>query len=229
MTCAAPNIRRRYRLVKASPVGNRSASAVVISRCRNRKARSSSRFRRSQPVTSSLHLLVLQERQAGTMLSSRVSPATGERQHAVALQRLVGLAAVRAATPRRFERGPLLTAEVVLDAIHPALASAGGPRLATSVGHHRPSVCNRRLPIRVAAKLRQPARWPRTATFGIARLPAIHGRVVRCCRSVLPQSTGRYEPLVTTSLAVATLEVLGQAAAGTWSCERGPELGVLRL
>ena len=51
-------------------VRNRSTSAELISRWRSRKARSSSRFRRSQPVTSSLHLLVLQERQAGTMLSS---------------------------------------------------------------------------------------------------------------------------------------------------------------
>ena len=67
----------------------------------------------------------------------RVAPAAGERQHAVALQRLVGRAAVRAATPRRLERGPLLVAEVVLDAIHPALASAGGPGLATSIDRHR--------------------------------------------------------------------------------------------
>jgi hypothetical protein len=57
-SCPAPSVRKR------------SASAVLISRWRNRKARSSSRLRRSQPVTSSLHLLVLQERQAGTMLSS---------------------------------------------------------------------------------------------------------------------------------------------------------------
>ena len=33
---------------------------------RNRKARSSRRLRRSQPVTSSLHLLVLHERHVGT-------------------------------------------------------------------------------------------------------------------------------------------------------------------
>ena len=54
-------------------VWNRSASAVLISMWRNRKARSSSRFR-SQPVTSSLHLVVLQERQTGTMLSSVQRP-----------------------------------------------------------------------------------------------------------------------------------------------------------
>ena len=47
-----------------------TAHERVISRWRSRNERSSSRFRRSQPVTSSLHLLVLQERQAGTMLSS---------------------------------------------------------------------------------------------------------------------------------------------------------------
>ena len=49
---------------------NRSASAALISRWRVRKARSSNRLRRSQPVTSSLHLLALQELQAGAMLSS---------------------------------------------------------------------------------------------------------------------------------------------------------------
>jgi hypothetical protein len=43
---------------------------VLTSRCRIKKAGSSSRFRRSQPVTLSLHLLVLQERLAGTMLPS---------------------------------------------------------------------------------------------------------------------------------------------------------------
>ena len=52
----------------------------------------------------------------------RVAPAPGDRQHAVALQRPVGRAAVGAAAPRRLERGPLLVAEVVLDALHPALA-----------------------------------------------------------------------------------------------------------
>ena len=61
----------------------------------------------------------------------RVAPATGERQYAVALQRLVGRAAVCAATPSRLECVPLLVAQVMLDAIHPALASAGGPGLAT--------------------------------------------------------------------------------------------------
>ncbi len=49
---------------------NCSASVALISRWRSRKARSSSRLRRSQPVTSSLHLLALQEPQAGATLSS---------------------------------------------------------------------------------------------------------------------------------------------------------------
>jgi len=53
----------------AGSAGNCIASAVVIPRWRSRKARSSSRLRRSQPVTSSLHLLALQDPQAGAMLS----------------------------------------------------------------------------------------------------------------------------------------------------------------
>ena len=48
----------------------RAANSIRISTWRARKARSSSRLRRSQPVTSSLHLLALQEPQAGAMLSS---------------------------------------------------------------------------------------------------------------------------------------------------------------
>ena len=48
---------------------NRRASSALISTWRSRKARSSRRLRRSQPVTSSLHLLALQELQAGAMLS----------------------------------------------------------------------------------------------------------------------------------------------------------------
>ena len=50
--------------------GNRSESAVWISRWRMWKARSSNLLRRSQLVTSSLHLLVLQGPHAGAMLSS---------------------------------------------------------------------------------------------------------------------------------------------------------------
>ena len=49
---------------------NCDPSAVLTSRWRRRKARSSSRLRRNQPVTSSLHLLALHEPHAGTTLSS---------------------------------------------------------------------------------------------------------------------------------------------------------------
>ncbi len=59
----------------------------------------------------------------------RVTPATRQRQHAVALQRLFGHAAVGAATPS-LEPGPLLVAEIVLDAIHRRLRlrrALGGP------------------------------------------------------------------------------------------------------
>jgi hypothetical protein len=51
-----------------------SWSGIRSSTWRSRKARSSSRFRRSQPVTSSLHLLVLQDGQAGTTFSSVYRP-----------------------------------------------------------------------------------------------------------------------------------------------------------
>src|SRR5215207_8364786 len=57
-----------------------------------------------------------------------VAPAPGDGQHAVALQRRAGRAAVRAATPRRLQRRPLPGAEVVLDPLHPALALARVPR-----------------------------------------------------------------------------------------------------
>ena len=48
----------------------RPASSAWTWTWRSRNARSSSRLRRSQPVTSSLHLLALQDPQAGAMLSS---------------------------------------------------------------------------------------------------------------------------------------------------------------
>src|SRR4051794_13544762 len=53
-----------------------------------------------------------------------VATTAGQRQHAVALQRLLRLAAIGAAAPGGLERGPLLVTEVVLDAIHAALALA---------------------------------------------------------------------------------------------------------
>ena len=55
-------------------LGTARASAALISRWRSRKARSSSRLRRSQPVTSALHLLALHDRQTGTMLASVYRP-----------------------------------------------------------------------------------------------------------------------------------------------------------
>jgi hypothetical protein len=52
----------------ARPRASRSST------CRSRKLRSSSRLRQSQPVTSSLHLLVLHDAQAGTTLSRVYRP-----------------------------------------------------------------------------------------------------------------------------------------------------------
>src|SRR5205814_459315 len=51
-------------------LSKRCVRAVRTSRWRRRKPRSSSLLRRSQPVTSSLHLLLLHERHAGTTFSS---------------------------------------------------------------------------------------------------------------------------------------------------------------
>src|SRR4051812_14799193 len=70
----------------------------------------------------------------------RVAPASGDRQHAVALERVVGPSAVRAAAPRRLDRRPLRVAEVVLDAIHPTFALARGLGCARSLDRHRPRV-----------------------------------------------------------------------------------------
>jgi hypothetical protein len=53
----------------SGPPGRFSGSVIRSSTWRSRKARSSSRLRRSQLATSSLHLVVLQERQAGTTFS----------------------------------------------------------------------------------------------------------------------------------------------------------------
>src|SRR5215207_3708969 len=72
----------------------------------------------------------------GHDVAERVPPAARERQHAVSLQRSIGGTAVGAPTPGRLERGPLPVAEVVLDAIHAALAPASGPR-PTTPAHHR--------------------------------------------------------------------------------------------
>ena len=53
---------------RAAVAGCRSSAWTAARRTRN--ARSSSRLRRSQPVTSSLHLLALHDAHAGTTLSS---------------------------------------------------------------------------------------------------------------------------------------------------------------
>jgi cholest-4-en-3-one 26-monooxygenase len=66
----------------------------------------------------------------------RVAAATRDREDAVALQWNVGGAAVGAAAPGLLRGAPLLVAEVVLDAIHPALAAPSRPDLATSSPRH---------------------------------------------------------------------------------------------
>ncbi len=66
----------------------------------------------------------------------RVAPTTGQSEHAVALQRLVGCPAVCASTPRDLQRCPLLCAEVVIDTVHPSLSAARRPRCATPTERH---------------------------------------------------------------------------------------------
>jgi hypothetical protein len=109
----------------ASGPWNCSASAALIARWRSKKARSSSRLRRSQPGPQRCTAGVARPAD-GHDVAQRVPPAARERQHAVPLQRGVGGTAVGAPTPRRLERAPLRVAEVVIDAIHPALAPASG-------------------------------------------------------------------------------------------------------
>ena len=90
-----------------------SGSAIRSSTWRSSKARSSSRFRRSQPVTSSSHLLVLQEGHAGTTFSSVYRPSRdsgGTQSRAAACPSLR-----RRIHPKGLECGPLLVGEVVLD------------------------------------------------------------------------------------------------------------------
>src|SRR5688572_29932675 len=54
----------------------------------------------------------------------RVAAAAREREDAVALERRLSRTAVGAPTPRRLQCSPLLGAQVVLDALHAALALA---------------------------------------------------------------------------------------------------------
>ena len=70
----------------------------------------------------------------------RVSTAAGQRQNAVALERLVGRTAVRASAPRVLQRRPLPGAQVVLHTSHAALALARTSRLPTPIDRHRSSV-----------------------------------------------------------------------------------------
>ena len=65
-----------------------------------------------------------------------VPAAAGQRLHAVTLQRRTGGAAVRAATPSLLQRGPLVAAEVVFHAGHPAFTSARTPGLGAPVDGH---------------------------------------------------------------------------------------------
>jgi len=74
----------------------------------------------------------------GDDVVERVATASRNSEDAVALQWLVGLAAVRAACPGGLECGPLHIGEVVNHSIQPAFATACGPGLATpTYGHWR--------------------------------------------------------------------------------------------
>src|SRR4029079_8692629 len=85
-------------------------------------------------------------------------------EHAVALQGRVRRTAVRATAPRVLERGPLLVAEIVLDAVHPALASPRRPDLATSSPRHRRRVCTARLPVRRSFRAQRAAPGPASSS-----------------------------------------------------------------
>ena len=87
-------------------------------------------------MTSSLHLLVLQEGQAGTMLSRVYRPP---RESASMQSRCSGLSVAPqyAQPPQAAERGPLLVGEVVHDPSHAVFPSAG---LSTSADRHSSSV-----------------------------------------------------------------------------------------
>jgi hypothetical protein len=86
------------------------------------------------------HLEVALARVAGPTcghhVADRVPTTTGQREHAIALQRNAGHPAVRAATPGGSERGPLVVAEIVLDSFHPAFAPTSSSNPAGSAGCH---------------------------------------------------------------------------------------------
>src|SRR5215207_2717388 len=97
------------------------------------------------PAEPARHFVVALAGIAGTTsrhdVVERVAPAARDREHAVALEWPAGRAAVRAAAPRRLDGRPLLIAEVVLDATHPALALARGLGCARSLDRHGTRVC----------------------------------------------------------------------------------------
>ena len=69
-----------------------------------------------------------------------VATAPREREHAVALERAIGRAAVGATAPRLQQGEPLVVAQVVLDPRHASLPTTGVPGPAAAVGrHHRDS------------------------------------------------------------------------------------------
>lgn len=81
----------------------------------------------------------------GNDVIQSVASPTRQSPYAIALQWLVNCSAVRTAAPRLLESSPLLVAEVVLDAIHTALAPSGRAGSAASAGSHRSRVTRGRL------------------------------------------------------------------------------------
>lgn len=69
-----------------------------------------------------------------------VTAPTGYRQNTIALQGGVCGTAIRAATPRLLKDDPLVVTEVVFDAIHAALAFAGGPSAPGSTDGHMATI-----------------------------------------------------------------------------------------
>src|SRR6476469_9710204 len=92
-----------------------------------------------------------------------VSPAPGERLHTVPLQRHVCRPAVSTATPCGLERGPLLDAQVVLDAIHPTLAPTGVLGFPTTCDRHLPRLVGRQVGCGSDISVFRMPAWPRTA------------------------------------------------------------------
>src|SRR4029077_11482663 len=139
--------------------------AARISRYRVRNARSSSRFRRSHVVTSSLHLLVLQEAQAGTTLSTVYRP------------------------PREIARtqsrrsGPRVAAQWA-HPFHAAFSAAHSPAVRSLTTRFR-----RRLRLRAARTLRlRLTATPRACSASVREMYVRHG--VSAYRRARPLLTG---------------------------------------